>query len=100
MNKIIAEVSIIPLGTGTSLSLLVAEAVKVLQESDLKYQLTPMGTIIEGPWGEVMESIRKMHEKVFENGVLRVSTSIKIDDRRDGKAVSMEGKVKSVEEKL
>lgn len=100
MNKIIAEVSIIPLGWGTSISSLVAEAVKVLQESGLKYQLTSMGTIIEGTWGEVMDTIQKMHEKVFQTGALRVSTSIKIDDRRDGREVSMERKVKAVEEKL
>lgn len=100
MHIIIAEVSIIPLGSGTSISSLVAEAVKVLQESGLKYQLTSMGTIIEGYWGEVMDTIQKMHEKLFQSGALRVSTSIKIDDRRDGKGVSMERKVKAVEEKL
>lgn len=100
MHKIIAEVSIIPLGTGTSLSFWVSEAVKVLQESGLKYQLTSMGTIIEGSWEEVMDTIRKMQEKVFQMGALRVSTSIKIDDRRDGKEISMERKVKAVEEKL
>lgn len=100
MHIIIAEVSIVPLGSGTSISSLVAEAVKVLQESGLKYQLTSMGTIIEGYWGEVMDTIQKMHEKLFQSGALRVSTSIKIDDRRDGKGVSMERKVKAVEEKL
>ncbi len=100
MHIIIAEVSIVPLGSGTSISSLVAEAVKVLQESGLKYQLTSMGTIIEGYWGEVMDTIQKMHEKLFQCGALRVSTSIKIDDRRDGKGVSMERKVKAVEEKL
>jgi len=100
MNKIIAEVSVIPLGSGTSISSLVAEAVKVLQESGLKCQLTSMGTIIEGSWEEVIGIIQKMHEKVFQSGALRVSTSIKIDDRRDGKEVSMERKVKAVEEKL
>lgn len=100
MHIIIVEVSIIPLGSGTSISSLVAEAVKVLQDSGLKYQLTSMGTIIEGYWGEVMDTIQKMHEKLFQSGALRVSTSIKIDDRRDGKGVSMERKVKAVEEKL
>ncbi len=100
MNKIIAEVSIIPLGLGTSLSSLVAEGVKVLKECGLKYQLTSMGTIIEGSWGEVMDTIQKIHEKMFESGALRVSTSLKIDDRRDGREVSMERKVIAVEEKL
>ncbi len=42
---------------------------------------------------------RRMHEQPFAEGAVRVSTSIKIDDRRD-KASSIEGKVRSVKEKL
>ena len=40
-----------------------------------------------------------MHEVPFEKGALRVSTMVKIDDRRD-KPASMHQKVKSVEDKL
>ncbi|RLE00057.1 MAG: thiamine-binding protein, partial [Aquificota bacterium] len=45
----VAEVTVVPLGTGSpSLSVYVAKALKILEQSGLKYQLTPMGTIIEG----------------------------------------------------
>jgi uncharacterized protein YqgV (UPF0045/DUF77 family) len=40
-----------------------------------------------------------MHEQVFGEGVARVVTTIKIDDRRD-KAQSMKGKVDSLKKKL
>jgi uncharacterized protein YqgV (UPF0045/DUF77 family) len=40
-----------------------------------------------------------MHEQPFLQGVVRVSTSIRIDDRRDKKG-TIEGKVRSVREKL
>jgi uncharacterized protein YqgV (UPF0045/DUF77 family) len=40
-----------------------------------------------------------MHESPFSEGAMRVSTSIRIDDRRDTKA-TMESKLKAVEEKL
>ena len=97
----IIEVSIIPLGTKTpSISKHIANALKVLKKEDVKYELTSMGTIIEGDLEEILELARRMHEAVFESEeVLRVATTIKIDDRRD-KPLSMEGKIKSVKEKL
>ncbi|SKC79376.1 MTH1187 family thiamine-binding protein [Maledivibacter halophilus] len=97
----IVEFTIVPLGTKeTSLSKYVANCHKVLEgEKKIKYQLTPMGTIVEGDLDLILNLIRKMHDVPFENGALRVSTSIKIDDRRD-KNSTMEGKVKSVREKL
>ena len=98
---VIAEVSIIPLGTGSSsVSEYVAGAITVLaQQKDVKYQLTPMGTIIEGDLVRVLDAITKMHESAFVANVKRVVTRITIDDRRD-KAASMESKVKAVNEKL
>lgn len=97
----IVEVCVVPLGTGsTSLSKYVAECHKVLREGkDLKYQLTPMATIIEGDLDKILAVIRKMHEVPFANGAGRVSTTIRIDDRRD-KERTMADKVKAVEEKL
>ena len=95
-----AEVSIVPLGIGkTGVSEYVAGAIQELKRSGLKFQLTPMGTLIEGDLEKVLDTIRQMHETPFQKGVKRVYTVIKLDDRRD-KASSMEQKVKSVEEKL
>jgi uncharacterized protein (TIGR00106 family) len=100
-NNVIAEVSIVPLGTGDcSLSKYVADCLEVIKaRDDLKFQLTPMGTVIEGPMDSVLEAIKLMHESPFEKGVKRVVTTIKIDDRRDIKA-SMNRKVDSVLNKM
>ncbi len=96
----IVEVTITPLGTQTpSVSYYVAEVHKVLEQSGLTHQLTPMSTIIEGDLQEIIAVIQKMHEVPFEKGALRVSTSIRIDDRRDIEA-SMEQKLKSVQDKI
>jgi len=93
----IAEISIIPLGTKTpSVSKYVARAVKVLQqEGDLKYQITSMGTIIEGRLDKILSVAEKMHEGTFNREVTRVITLIEIDDRRD-QASSMKGKMNSL----
>ena len=92
----IAEVSIVPLGTGSpSVSGYVASCLKVLDGSGLSYELHGMGTIIEGDLKDLFQVILKMHEAPFKEGALRVVTSIKVDDRRDKKA-SAQDKVKSV----
>ncbi len=97
----IAEISVVPLGTETpSLSKYVAKAVKALQqEKELKYEITSMGTIIEGALDKILMVAKKMHEEVFAEGVARVITIIIIDDRRD-KALSMKGKVDSLRREL
>jgi len=97
----VVEVSITPLGThDPGVSRFVAGCLKVLRASGLNYQLTPMGTIIEGELDAILKVIRRMHETPFSTGAVRVSTLIKIDDRRDRQEHSMAGKVRSVEEKL
>lgn len=97
----IAEIIITPLGTRTpSVSKYVARAVKVLeQEKDVKYELTSMGTIVEGDLDKILLVAKKMHEGTFDEGVARVATTVRIDDRRDT-ALTMKGKVNSVMRKL
>jgi uncharacterized protein (TIGR00106 family) len=97
----IAEVSVVPLGTKTpSVSQYVARAVKVLeQEKCIKYEMTAMGTIIEGDLNGILAAVKKMHEGTFGEGVDRVLTTVKIDDRRD-KAQGMKEKVDSLRKKL
>ncbi len=97
----IAEVSIVPLGTKTpSVSEYLARALKALkEEKNIRYELTSMGTIIEGELGDILRAAKNMHQATFGEGVMRVLTTIKIDDRRD-KALTMTGKVESVRKKL
>ena len=96
----IAFVTITPLGTATpSVSRYVAGCERILRDSGLRNELTAMGTIIEGDLGEILAVVRKMHESPFAQGAVRVSTSIRIDDRRD-KESTIAGKLKSVREKL
>ncbi len=93
-------VTIAPLGTGTSsLSRYVAGVEKILRATKLKHELTAMGTIIESNLDEILAVVREMHEHPFTKGAVRVSTLIKIDDRRD-REHTIAGKMRSVEEKL
>ncbi|MFQ5825199.1 MAG: MTH1187 family thiamine-binding protein [bacterium] len=78
----LAQVSIIPVGTGEEMKELIAKALKIIEKSELDYQLTSMGTIIEGDWDEIIVLIKKCHEEV-KNFAERVVTNILIDDRKD-----------------
>ncbi len=94
----IAEFSIIPIGQGESLSSYVAECLKIVKESGMRYQFTATCTILEGDYDSVMRVIDKCHRKVrgMSN---RVVTNIRIDDRA-GSNDEMTRKVASVERKL
>src|SRR3954452_962829 len=96
----IVDVTVIPVGTQTaSVSTYVADIQKVLkkyeEQGKIRFQLTPMNTIIEGDLPLLFEVIQAMHEVPFEKGLVRVCTNIRIDDRRD-KERKMEEKVERV----
>jgi uncharacterized protein (TIGR00106 family) len=97
----ILEISVMPLGTGTpSLSRFVAGAVKVLQaEEGVKYEMTSMGTNIEGDLAQLLDLARRMHRSAFEAGAQRVVTTMKIDERQDHVA-TIQSKVASVKREL
>lgn len=97
----VVEISVAPLGTATpGVSEYVAACVAVVAASGLTYQLTPMGTVIEGSIDEILPVLRAMHEVPFSKGAERVSTLIKIDDRRDQGRHGLQGKIDAVLDKL
>ena len=95
----IAAVSISPVGVGISVSKYVAAALDVVRAQDrVRYRLDPMFTTLEGELGDLYALVQRMQDAVFAAGAERVGTVIKIDDRRD-REVSMEDKLRAVEER-
>jgi len=93
---IVADVSVVPLGEGTSVGALVRKAVKALDGSGLKVMHGPMSTSLEASGlDELFAAVRQAHEAVFSAGARRVVTTVKIDDRRDKKH-SMASKLDAV----
>jgi uncharacterized protein (TIGR00106 family) len=97
--KAIADVCIIPLGVGASVSREVTECERILRESGLKTKLHAYGTNVEGEWDEVMAAVKRCHERLHEMGVPRISTNIRIGTRID-KPQTMEDKIRKVEQAL
>ena len=97
---VIAEITVAPSGIGPSVSKYVARAEQVIaQHPEVKFQLTPMSTILEGELDDVLAVIRDVHNCVFDGQVQRVLTMVKIDERRD-KTLSMQGKLDAVAARL
>jgi uncharacterized protein (TIGR00106 family) len=96
----ILEISVVPIGTGgTSLSAYVADCLRVLKKERVRYELSAMGTNIEGDLRDLFKIAIAMHQVPFKKGARRVVTTMKIDDRRDKKG-TLEGKKKAVKNRL
>jgi len=97
--QVIADLCVVPLGVGLSVSKYVAACERVLAEAGLKTRLHAYGTNIEGEWDQVFAAVKRCHEVVHEMGAPRVSTTLKVGTRTD-RPQTMEDKVRSVQEKL
>ncbi|OIP42876.1 MAG: hypothetical protein AUK47_03545 [Deltaproteobacteria bacterium CG2_30_63_29] len=97
--KVIADVSIIPIGVGVSLSRYVAACQGVFTEAGLSTRLHAYGTNLEGEWSEVMGALERCHALLHEMGAPRVSTNLRLGTRTD-REQSMQDKIDSVEAKI
>jgi len=93
--KMIADLTVVPIGVGISLSKYVAACEDILKQPGLKTTLHPNGTAIEGEWDTVMDAVKACHEKVHSMGAPRIFTTLKIGTRND-REQTLEDKVDSV----
>ena len=96
---VIADISIVPLGVGLSLSPHIAACERVLAEAGLEPRLHAYGSNVEGEWDEVFAALRRCHEVLHEMGAPRVSTNLRCGTRTDKKQ-SGNDKIRSVQDKL
>jgi uncharacterized protein (TIGR00106 family) len=97
--KVIADICIVPLGVGVSVSKEVTLCERILRETGLKTHLHAYGTNIEGDWDEVFAALKRCHQELHAMGVPRITTSLRCGTRVD-KEQTMEQKVASVEGRL
>lgn len=83
---------------GTSASPYVARVVRIIRDSGLPYKLGPMSTAVEGEWEEVMGVVERCF-KELKKDCGRIYMTIQMDYRA-GAENRIEGKIRSVEEKL
>jgi len=97
--RVIAEFSIIPIGTKkTSVSPYILNAIKALEKvENLSFKVTPMGSILEAEsLTTIFQAVESAHKTIFDKGAKRVVSTLRIDDRRD-KPRTMQDKVEALE---
>lgn len=97
--KVLADICVVPLTGKASVRDEVALAHRILRDTGLPVQLHAYGTNIEGDYDVVMAALKKVHETLHQNGVARISTTIRLGSRID-KEQSLDDKVAVVERLL
>ena len=83
----IAQLSVYPIGEGTSLSRFVRKGVAVVEQSGYAYDVGGMATTIEIPdLNALFDLVKKVHAAHVAEGAQRIVIDLKVDDRRDKKA--------------
>ncbi len=93
--NVIADLCVVPIGVGVSVSKYVAECERILKDAGLKTKLHAYGTNIEGEWDTVFDAIKQCHQVIHEMGAPRISTTLKFGTRTD-RAQTMDDKINSV----
>jgi len=97
--SVLVEFAMFPTDKGESVSEYVSRIIKMFKESNIPYELTPMGTVFEvDKIEEATEVINKAY-KLLEPDCNRVYTTIKMDIRK-GKKNRMKQKIESIKKKI
>jgi uncharacterized protein (TIGR00106 family) len=95
---VLVEFSIFPVGKEEHLSNYVAHSLEIIERSGLPYQITSMGTLIEGEWDDVMNVVTDCYLRMQEEAP-RIYCTMKIDARKEG-GPQIKRKIESVEQKV
>lgn len=81
--KALAEIQVIPIGVGVSVRAQVKRAHALLEASGLHVELHANGTNVEGDLRAILDAIASVHETLHAEGIVRLSTHVKIGTRTD-----------------
>ncbi|MGE0708850.1 MAG: MTH1187 family thiamine-binding protein [Planctomycetota bacterium] len=95
----LAEISIVPVGEGEHLAELLKDAIDEVRRSGLTYQVTAMGTLVEGDADEVWALLRRCHQAARRQRG-RVLTELRLDDAGDAVPPRLARSVEHVSELL
>ena len=98
--SVLLEFSMFPTDKGESVSAYVSEVIRLLRDSGISYQLTPMGTIIESDeLAPALDLVQQCYQALDAAGCNRVYASLKLDIRK-GRNNRFSGKVDAVRARI
>ena len=80
-HQINISLQIIPKGKEDTRYALVDRAIDVIKQSGLRYMVTPMETVMEGPYDATMEVVKAAQEACLASGAEEVITIVKMHVR-------------------
>jgi uncharacterized protein (TIGR00106 family) len=97
-----ADLTVLALGRPeVSASGYIVEIQRRLASQDrVAYAMDAMGTSLQGSVADILAVVAELHAVPFDQGVARVYTVLKLDERRDRPDQTLEDKVRSVRERL
>jgi uncharacterized protein (TIGR00106 family) len=97
-----ADLTVIALGSSeASASGYIAEIQRRLAAQErVRYRMHAMGTSLEGSTADILALVGELHATPFEQGIPRVYSVLKLDERRDKPDQTLDDKVASVEQRL
>jgi uncharacterized protein (TIGR00106 family) len=90
MPTVLAEFSVTPVADGP-IKPFIDSAIQQIEKSGLKHEVGPLGTTVQGDLDQVLFAIKQAHTAVLDQGVERVVTEIRIDEKKGG--LSMEEEI-------
>ena len=99
LMKVIANICLVPIGVGVSVSKYVAICERVFNKAGLSFHLHANRINVEGEWDDVFGAIKRCHEEVHAMNVVCIHTTIQLGTRTD-RTQTMKDKVQSVQAKL
>ncbi|MEQ8336180.1 MAG: thiamine-binding protein [Cyclobacteriaceae bacterium] len=81
-QSICLALQIVPRKEGANTYHLVDKAIEVIQSSGVKHMITPMETVMEGPFDQLNEIALKAQQAVMEAGAEEVLVYIKMHYRK------------------
>lgn len=97
--KCMADLCVIPIGEGVSVADEIAECHRVLASFPIEVRLHAYGTNLYGDWDSVFAAIKACHERLHDQGVVRISSTIKVGTRTD-KEQHFDDKIDAVTSRL
>ncbi|KAI8048664.1 hypothetical protein BDF22DRAFT_623647 [Syncephalis plumigaleata] len=79
----LGSISIAPIGADSSLSEYMSMAHQCMERNGLKHSMHPCSTDYEGPFEQVMTTLRECHQELHESGVPRIYTTVTVETASD-----------------
>ncbi|MGI6209202.1 MAG: thiamine-binding protein [Anaerolineae bacterium] len=87
MAKVVMGIQVIP--QADNVYDVVDRAIDVIEASGLRYEVTPMETVVEGELDELLEVAKRAHRATLEAGARSVITHIKLAEQGQGRDVTV-----------